>query len=92
MKSKYKTDNLNKNEELNPGKSINNLTIDELKIANLTEEQVLEVNGDIISPQAFSIVLCKKRTKRATHRVFIRPPMTLDIRPPMTEFIRPFCA
>jgi len=33
-----------------------------------------------------------KRTKRATHRVFIRPPMTLDIRPPMTEFIRPFCA
>ncbi len=57
MKSKYKTNNLNENRELNPGKCINDLTIDELKIANLTEEQVLEVNGDIISIQAFSIVL-----------------------------------
>ncbi len=57
MKSKYKTNNLNKNKELNPGKSINDLTIDELKIANLTEKQVLEVNGDIISIQAFSIII-----------------------------------
>jgi transposase len=35
---------------------------------------------------------CKKRTKRATHRIFIRPPMSLDIRPAMTELIRPLCA
>ena len=35
---------------------------------------------------------CKKRTKRATHRVFIRLPMSLDIRPVMTELIRPLCA
>lgn len=34
---------------------------------------------------------CKKRTKRATYRVFIRPPLSLDIRPPMTERIRPLC-
>ena len=34
----------------------------------------------------------QKRTKRATHRVFIRLPMSLDIRPVMTELIRPFCA
>jgi transposase-like protein len=36
--------------------------------------------------------ICKKCTKRATHRDSIRPPMSLDIRPPMTELIRPLCA
>jgi hypothetical protein len=44
------------------------------------EEEFISENG------------CKKRTKRATNRVFIRPPVTLNIRPPMTEFIRPLCA
>jgi hypothetical protein len=39
-----------------------------------------------------NILDCKKRTKRVTHRVFIRPPMSLNIRPPVTELIRSLCA
>ena len=33
--------------------------------------------------------ICKKRTKPATLRVYIRPPLSLDIRPPVAEMIRP---
>ena len=32
---------------------------------------------------------CKKRTKPATLRVCIRPPLSLDIRQPVAEMIRP---
>ena len=39
--------------------------------------------------KAILSLICKKRTKRATHRVFIRPPLSLDIRPPMTEMQTP---
>jgi len=49
------------------------------------------IHTQTLKDHGIEISMCKKRTKRATHRVFIRPPLTLDIRPPMTEFIRPFC-
>ncbi len=42
MRQRDSINNLKESKELNVGKSINDLTIDELKVAKLTDKQVLK--------------------------------------------------
>jgi flagellar biosynthesis/type III secretory pathway M-ring protein FliF/YscJ len=58
------------------------------KINEIVKEETIRTRVKKSIEEESSI--CKKRTKPATHIVFIRPPMSLDIRPAMTELIRPF--
>jgi len=66
--------NLNEKKELMPTKNVYTLSMDELRVVNLTDEQVLAIDGDAIGIQESLIIIKRfgkilaKRARENEHK------------------------